>query len=461
MGVGGKALAMTISETGRLSSVSTRLAFLAALAITIAGCAARGSTPTDQYDAAVATSWFDLYLDIVPTTPGFTPPVASRAFGYAGVAVYESVVPGMPGYQSLAGQLNELTSLPQPAANQEYHWPTVANSALASLTRELFANTTPENLAAVDALEEKVAGEYKSKLDPAVFDRSVEHGRAVAEAIAKWAMTDGGHEGYLRNFPTDYTPPAGPGKWAPTPPNFQPALQPSWGNNRPFALKSGGQCAPEAPLQYSEDPGSEFYRQALEVHDTVANLTPEQKTIALYWADDPGKTPTPPGHSVSIATQVLRQKGASLALAAEVYAKVGIAAADSFIGCWNVKYTYNLLRPITYIQAAIDPKWNTPEITDPVLTPPFPEYTSGHSVQSGAVAFVLTDLFGESFAFTDHTHDRRGLQPRSFNSFFDFANEAAISRLYGGIHFRAAIERGLDQGKCIGQAVSAIRFRKQ
>jgi hypothetical protein len=152
---------------------------------------------------------------------------------------------------------------------------------------------------------------------------------------------------------------------------------------------------------------------------------------------------------------VLDTQNASLAIAAEAYAKVGMAVADAFIACWHTKFEFNLIRPITYIQRVIDPNWTTP-----VGTPPFPEYTSGHSVQSGAVAQLLTDLFGENFAFVDHTHDERGLEPRAFGSFFDFADEAAISRLYGGIHYRAAIDRGLEQGKCIGQRISALKFKR-
>ena len=144
--------------------------------------------------------------------------------------------------------------------------------------------------------------------------------------------------------------------WVPTAPNYQSIpLQPYWGQNRPFVVKSGEECAPPPPTEYSEDPSSQFYAEGMEVHETVKNLTPEQKEIALFWADDPGKTFTPPGHSVSIATQILREKNATLALAAETYAKVGMAVADAFIGCWNTKYTYNLIRPISYIQTVIDP----------------------------------------------------------------------------------------------------------
>ena len=437
---------------GRIATILIVLAIVGGL---LAGCGRHASTSATQYDASVATGWFDLYLDLVQSTPGFTPPVASRAFGYAGVTLYEAIVPGMPWYQSLAGQLNGLSPLPRPESGAEYHWPAVANSALASITRQLFANTTAENRSAIDALEESFASQFESTLDPAVFQRSVARGQAIADAIFAWSTSDGGHEGYLVNFPSDFTPITGPGKWVPTAPNFSTCMLPHWGENRPFVLESGKECAPGAPPPYSEDPASEFYAQAKEVYDTVNQLTPEQMEIAQFWADNPGQTATPPGHSLSIASQVLKQENASLAKAAETYAKVGIAVADAFIGCWNTKYEYSLLRPISYIQQVIDPNW-----TSPIVTPPFPEYTSGHSVQSAAAAQVLTDLFGDNYVFTDHTHDERGLAPRTFESFFDAADEAAISRLYGGIHYRAAIEKGLEQGKCIGQQVSAIEFRQ-
>jgi len=213
-------------------------------------------------------------------------------------------------------------------------------------------------------------------------------------------------------------------------------------------------------MEYSEDPNSPFFADGMEVYETVKNLTPEQVAIARFWSDEPSESFTPPGHSVSIATQVLRQENATLEMAAETYAKVGIAVADAFISCWNVKFTYNLIRPISYIQAVIDPTWNKPEVTDPVLTPPFPEYTSGHSVQSTAVAAVLTDLFGEDYQFTDNSYAERGIPGRTFNSFFEAADEAAISRLYGGIHFRSAIEQGKQQGRCIGEKTNAIAFRE-
>jgi hypothetical protein len=236
-------------------------------------------------------------------------------------------------------------------------------------------------------------------------------------------------------------------------------LQPYWGDNRTFIINKDEQCLLEPPPAYAEDAGTTFYAEAYEVYETVTNLTADQNEIALFWSDDPGTTPTPPGHSISITNQVLRQENASLAVVAEAYAKVGISQADAFILGWYYKYHYNLIRPITYIQNVIDPDWNTPTVTDPVVTPPFPEYPSGHSVQSGAAAQVLTDMFGENYAFTDHTHDARGLAPRSFVSFYAFSDEAGISRLYGGIHFRAAIQLGIENGKCIGSVVSNVHFR--
>jgi PAP2 superfamily len=274
--------------------------------------------------------------------------------------------------------------------------------------------------------------------------------------VFAWSMTDGGHEGYLHNFPADYVPPSGPGLWVPTPPAFQPALQPTWGENRCFVIADGSAVDSGPRTPYSETPGSQFHTEALEVYDAVNTATPEQRAIAAFWSDDPGTTPTPSGHSISIATQVLERERASLMTAAETYARVGMAVADAFIACWNSKHAYNLLRAVTYLQAQVDPMW-LPQL----VTPPFPEHPSGHSVQSGAAFTVLADLFGDWYSFTDHTHDERGLPPRRLDAFGRAVREAAISRLYGGIHFRPAIELGLAQGHRIGRAASRLPLRRR
>jgi hypothetical protein len=330
----------------------------------------------------------------------------------------------------------------------------VANAALADILRRLFPTAPAALLGSVDALESTFGTRFGRGHGAGEQDRSVRHGREVSAAVFAWSATDGGHEGYARNFPP-YTPPPGPGLWVPTPPASSPALQPFWGANRCLVLRDGADCPPVGHSPYSEQPGSAFHREGLEVYEADAGLTPEQEAIARFWSDDPGQTATPPGHSVSIATQVLRREDATLATAAETYAKVGMAVCDAFTSCWNAKFAFNLLRPVTYLRRLVDPAW-----LPLLVTPPFPEYPSGHSVQSGAAFEVLTALFGDGYAFVDHTHDARGFAPRSFASFRAAGEEAAISRLYGGIHFRSAIEHGLDQGRCIGEAVTGLRFRE-
>lgn len=413
--------------------------------------------PVAAYDSGIATAWFDLLLELTRQAPGFTPPVASRAFGYAGVTLYEALVPGMTGYRSLAGQLKGLERPPQ-APDQDYHWPLVANSALASISRRLFAGAGGSARTAIDALELNIYNRYETAATPAIRRRSVERGRRVAAAIFEWSKHDGGHEGYMFNFPVRYQPPAGASLWRPTPPKYQRALQPYWGANRPFALPSGDACLPSPPPAYSSDPGSALYAEAREVYDTVRSLTPEQRETALYWADDPTLTATPAGHSLAIATQLLREEDASLARAAEVYARLGIGLADAFVANWNAKFHYNRIRPITYIQDVIDPTWNATSVTDPVYTPPFPEYPSGHSTESGAAAVILGDLFGADREFTDRTQARLGFAPRTYPSFWAAAEEAAVSRLYGGIHFRSGNEQGLVQGRCVGEQVLELEL---
>ena len=396
-------------------------------------------SPPESLDSKVAVRWFDLLGHIIQTER-LSPVVAARDIGYSGVALYEAVAPGSPGLESLVGQLNALPLLPGPVAHRKYNWQLVANAALAGTFRGLFAQASADTRSAIDALDQQLQGELRPNVPPPVLDRSVDLGGDLAAAILAWASGDGFSQ--LNNCP--FSPPTGPGLWVPTPPGLRPALQPCWGQMRPLVLHSGGECGAPPPLEFSTDPASDFYADANEVYETTNNLTDEQLDIALFWADNAGETATPPGHWISIVGQLARDRDLSLGVASEAYARVGLAVADAFISCWNTKFAFNLLRPITYIQQNIDPNW-----APPIVTPPFPEYTSGHSVQSGAAATVLTDQFG-TVHFTDHTHDARGLAPRTFDSFNQAAQEAAISRLYAGIHFRTAIERGIAQGNCIG-----------
>ena len=419
--------------------------------------------PASAYSANVATDWFNLALSLTQQTPGFSPPVASRALAYLGLTLYETVLPGMPQNISLAGQLNELSSLPWAQPDEPLHWPTAANAALATMTRMMFSNASAENKARIDLLERSLPLKYGQDFDSAavsaeVNTRSETFGRLMAMAIMTWARTDGGHEawGPLRRSQQNYVPPSGPGAWAATAPAFAPALLPWWGQTRPFVLTTAAECAAPAPPAFSEEPNSSFYKEANEVYRLSNEATQEQRQFALYWTDDPGKTPTPAGHWAYIATDLLKQRKATLASAAQTYARLNIAMADAFIATWHTKYTVNLLRPVTYVQLVIDSNW-APTL---MHTPPFPEYPSGHSVQSSAAAAVLGQVFGNDTAFVDNTHNDRGWGPRTFESFKAAADEAALSRLYAGIHYRSGVVGGQMQGRCVADKVLALQFTR-
>ena len=230
-------------------------------------------------------------------------------------------------------------------------------------------------------------GEVTSGPPADVVARSEAYGQAVAAHILAWSQDDGGAVVENMGFPLEYKLTPGPAHWVPTSliAQQQFPLLPEWGNNRPFAMPKGATCMLPGPLEYSEDKSSAFYKDALEVYQTKQALSPEQTAIARFWSDDAMLSPTPPGHWVSIALQILERDGTSLDKSVDVLARLGIAQADAFIGCWAAKFQYDLVRPITYIRRVIDPKW------EPLLnTPPFPEYPSGHSMQSAAAADVLT-----------------------------------------------------------------------
>lgn len=389
----------------------------------------------DQSGAEAAVAWFDLLASIIRTGP-LSPPVASRVAGYAGVALFEAVAPGVAGRPTLAGKLGGFAPATRPPRGRSLHWPTAANTALAATLRGLLAGLSAPTVASIDALERSVDALSRPVPSSHVKAESIAYGRRVAEAVLAWAAADG----FAKLAGCPYTPPVGPGLWVPTPPDFAPPVQPCWGGLRPFALSSAEQCAPPPPPPYSTDPASPFYAEADEVYRISLELTPEQRAIALFWAGDPT------AHSIGLVGRLAADRDLSLGRAARVYAAVGIASADAFISTWAAKYEFNLQRPITYIRL-FHPGWL------PLLpTPPFPECTSGHSVQSAAAARVLTALLGP-MAYEDDTQP--ALPPRGFPSFEAAAAEDGLSRIYGGIHFRTAVESGARQGECIGSAVLA------
>jgi hypothetical protein len=400
----------------------------------------------------VVLGWYNLMMKLIIETPGHTPPVAARSFGYTGVALYESLIGKDPGYHSLAGQLNGLNSIPQRQYGNSYIAPLTANAALARIIKHLFQNASPANMNEIDALEAANKKMYSGRFNEVLISRSVDYGRQVADAVFNWSVTDGGDQGYLRNFPADFIPAAGIDKWIPTPPLFQSAMLPLWGNNRTMVPANGaGPIDPPAPPMFSMSSGSAFFAAALEVYDAGTHLSPEQHEIAMYWNDGSGSF-FPPGHNVAIALQMIRNRKLNLEQAAALLAKVGIAQNDAAIVCWRAKFVSNVLRPETFIRNYIDPAWTTL-----IPTPPFPSYTSGHSTFSGAGATILTAELG-NVSFTDSSKIAYGFSPRSFSDFDDYAQEAAVSRLYGGIHYRFDNENGFKCGQQIAMNVEHLHW---
>lgn len=424
------------------------------LALTAPDIATATTRPTPQ---DVLRSWYGLTLELVRHTPIYSPPVASRAFAYLGIIAYEAVALDSAMLQSLVAQLPKLQPLPVRQPDAKFDAAIVLHAAFQTAAQILFSHTGPTGQRAMKAVTRKLDMELAGSVSGSRMKRSRDPGQALARHILNWAMKDGGSEIVNMGFPKHFTPLEAAGHWTPTSAirMQQAPLLPTWGDNRTFAVANAAACALPPPPAYSEDKNSEFYRQAFEVYDTAKNLTPEQRLIARFWSDDPMLSPTPPGHWMFIALDILKARDASIEDSVDLMARLGMAVSDAFVACWKSKFEYDVLRPVTYIKKLIDKTW------EPILiTPPFPEYPSGHSVQSGAAASVLTQFFGENFAFDDKTHVREKFPVRGYKSFWDAANEAGISRLYGGIHFRAAVERGLDQGRCVGAAVNAIKTRR-
>jgi PAP2 superfamily len=426
------------------------------LSLLLVSGAAAIERPSGKTPETVLQSWYTLVIELVRHTATYSPPVASRAFAYLGVTSWEATASGNPALKSLAGKVNGLMPIPQRESGKVYDETIVLNAALEASVKDFFWNTGPTGQRAYTAVAKRLRDESSADKPADVVERSIAFGQTVAGHIHAWSQTDGGAVVENMGFPTDYKPVEGPGVWVPTSAirQQQAPLLPSWGANRPFAMPDGAACTLPPPPAYSEESGSAFHAEALEVYETGKGLTDEQKLIARFWSDDPMLTPTPPGHWIAIVLQIAERDSLPVDRASEAFARTGIAVADAFIACWRDKFVFNLVRPVTYIRKHIDPKWEAL-----LITPPFPEYPSGHSSESGAAAEALTAMFGENFAFEDSTHAKEGFKPRPFRSFWAAAEEAGISRLYGGIHFRAAIDQGLEQGRCIGRHVAALEMR--
>ncbi len=442
----------------------------------------------------MVAEWMQNYYGLI-RAERVSPPVACRLLAYASVALYEGLAAATPTLLSLAGQLNGLDSLPRPESGQRYDATLTALAAERTVLDTLFREGFPATRAALATLTDSLtSARVALRIPDDVQIRSEELGRRLGHAILAWA----GRDGFDTTRTLAWKPPVGAQYWINdsradeyTPQSLTPAAEfvaldnpsaslragaaseralvltrpkstdittlkaanptgatePWWGTLRPFAMTAPDQCAPSPHVEFDSDPASTFHTQARRVREVGKALTEEQKQIALYWADNAGQSGTPVGHWLSIGSQMVDQLSLPLDRAAEMFVLMTLAQADAFIGVWHEKYRTNLLRPVTYIRRYIDPRW------EPfIITPSFSTYPSGHSGQSAAAAGVLTALLGDA-AFEDSTNLSLGHQVKRFASFNQAAQEAGLSRIYGGIHFDMDNEGGQELGRCVAARV--------
>lgn len=408
-------------------------------------------TPKD-YDASIDHIIQIMIRDI------FSPPVASRIFAYPNVAAYEIIASHNDNYKSLSGQLSGLTKIPEyDASKGELNVPLSALIAHMDICKDLI-------------FSQEMATKFRDSLyakwenaNEIEFENAKTYGLKVAKHIKTWLNKDNYKE--TRNMPKYGVKPDDPSRWQPTPPAYMDGIEPHWNKIRPFVLDSANQFAPKPPPAFSLETDSDFYKDLIEVYNISNEITEngdtsEEVAIARFWDCNPYVSVTrghlmfgvkkisPGAHWIGITKIANKKVDNSFDDTVYAYTKTSLAIADAFISCWDEKYRSNLIRPETLINKHIDASW------EPLLqTPPFPEYTSGHSVVSNAAATVLTDIFGDNFEFDDDTELPFGLPVRSFKSFNEAAEEAAISRMYGGIHYRAAVEEGIVQGRNLGAYV--------
>ena len=381
----------------------------------------------------------------------FSPPVSSRIYCYTSLAAYEVIKFDKPNYNSLTDQLNGFGSMPVPEKNKHYNFLLAATKAFFTVAEKITFSKD-----SLIQYENKIYPQFEALLDKEIYDRSISFGDSIGKTILKRAANDNYKE--TRGMPK-FLGSNEPGKWRPTPTDYLDALEPNWGMIKVLAVNSDQAECP-APPAFSTDTTSGFFKYMKEVYNITTHLTDSQKTIAKYWDDNPfviehsghlmfgNKKITPVGHWIGITGIACKKTKADAVKTAEAYALTSVAMFDVINACWKVKYKYNHIRPVTVINEFLDRNWQ------PFLqTPPFPEHSSGHSGISASAATVLTKLFGDNFAFEDTSDLEYIGMKRGFQSFMQAANEASISRVYGGIHYRTGVDAGAIQGREVGEYV--------
>ena len=422
---------------------------LSLIALVLLESCARKQAPDEidnQYLSRVYNKMTDIMVHDISN-----PPLAARFYAYASLAGYEIISQNDPDYPSMHGKLNDYPQIEKPGGFDQQHYQISALMAIMDVSKKIQPSGSD-----MIALEEELLEELKQK---GFSDRTLQDSKGYATLISQAVIDYSRKDRYtaISNFPR-YTPHGTEGTWYPTPPGYFPPVEPFFHTIRSFTLDSSAQFKPEPPVEFSEEKDSEFFRLTLEVYE--ADLSQENKEIAAFWDCNPFalqdnghlmvgmKKISPGAHWMGIADIACQQAGSDFQKSLEVQTMVAIGLMDGFLACWDEKFRSNRIRPETVIRKYIDPGWV------PFLqTPPFPEYLSGHSTISTTAAVILTHYFGENFGYSDTVEERFGLAARQFDSFAHAAEEAAMSRLYGGIHFMDAITRGQDQGEAVGNWV--------
>lgn len=383
----------------------------------------------------------------------FTPPVASRIYTYSNLAYYEALR-WKDKSNSITVRLKDFESMPEPEKNKEYNFTLAAVKSFFKVAKALtFSKDSLRNT------ENEILKKFENGIDEEVYKNSITFGDTIAAVILKRAAADNYKK--TRGMPK-YSVFKEAGKWQQTSPDYADAVEPNWKLIKPMLLDSAAQCRPSSAPAYDVNKNTQYYKELMEVYNVSKQLTLSQDTIAHYWDDNPfvtehrghlmfaTKKTTPAGHWMGIISILCRQSKTDDIKTARVFALTSCAIFDGFISCWEEKYRSRMPRPITVIRENIDPEWNSL-----LQAPPFPEYPSGHSVITAAATTVLTYQIG-NIPFHDTTElEYLGLE-RSFSSIQQAADEVAISRLYGGIHYRSAIEEGKKQGQQVGDLYNSI-----
>jgi hypothetical protein len=379
------------------------------------------------------------------------PPAAARFYSYSMITANHVLAENV-NVNNLAHVLN---SYPRKVMMDERKIDVYFATTFAML--ETAKNIIPSGYALEEKQDLLVDDYLKAGVKKVTLDSSITYAKNISKSFVQYSKTDG----YLKlSTRIRYQPNGSDSTWYPTPPEYMAAVEPYWNTITPFFLDSASQFKPARPAKFSTAIGSEFFKLAKEVHEISKTLTDEQKLIATYWDCNPFanfysghvnvaiKKISPGGHWMNITGIACKKAKTDFAKSVFVHTLVAMGLHDGFISCWDEKYRSHRLRPKSAINKLIDDQWN------PLIeTPPFPEYSSGHSVISTASATILTYLLGDNFEFEDTTEMMFGFAPRKFTSFNAASAEAAVSRLYGGIHYRDGIENGQKQGEEIGKFI--------